>query len=121
MDTTALSCSTMAAVNAGAPSRPLPPRTRAGTAQAPPSLNPVHPSGHVQLIPMPVDSPPPVGGTCNVDVEPCSHLIRLGCVKGREDGNVWLGCVKGREEGNVMEQLQGHAGSGGPTPTPRKV
>ncbi|XP_044348536.1 uncharacterized protein [Triticum aestivum] len=33
----------MAAVNAGAPSRPLPLVTRAGTAQAPPSLNPVHP------------------------------------------------------------------------------
>ena len=59
---------TMAAVNAGAPSRPLPPRKRTGTAQAPPSPNPVHPSGVVQLILTLVDSPPPVRDTWNVDV-----------------------------------------------------
>ena len=60
---TTLSQSMMAAANAGAPSRPLPPRTRTGTAQAPPSPNPVHPSGVVQLILTLVDSPPPVCDT----------------------------------------------------------
>ena len=54
---------TMTAANIGAPSRPLPPRTRTGTAQAPPSPNPVHPSGGVQLILTLVDSPPPVRDT----------------------------------------------------------
>ncbi|EMS55050.1 hypothetical protein TRIUR3_12737 [Triticum urartu] len=49
----------MAAANAGAPSHPLPPRTRTGIAQAPPSPNPVHPSGVVQPILTLVDSPPP--------------------------------------------------------------
>ena len=65
---TTLSQSMLAAANADAPSRPLPPRTRTGTAQAPPSPNPVHPSGVVQLILTLVDSPPPVRHTRNMDV-----------------------------------------------------
>ncbi|KAM3279327.1 hypothetical protein ACQJBY_046579 [Aegilops geniculata] len=41
--------------------------------------------------------------------------------KRRDESNVWLGCVMGREEGNDMEQLQGHTGRRGSTPTPWKV
>ena len=60
--------STMTAVNVGAPSRPLSPRTCAGTARATPPLNAVHPSGDVQVVLTCVDSPLAGLNTCNVDM-----------------------------------------------------